>query len=64
MQRERRTSVGCPLPDYVQYRPGLCPQAEEGARWICSLWPHPLSTDPERMRQQVRGIAEKVRGGG
>ncbi|MBI2298924.1 MAG: DegT/DnrJ/EryC1/StrS family aminotransferase [Armatimonadetes bacterium] len=32
MQRERRTSLGVPLPDYVQYVPGICPQAEAGAR--------------------------------
>ena len=28
MQKSRRTSVGWPLPDYVQYKPGICPKAE------------------------------------
>ena len=29
MQRSRNTSVGTPIPYYVQYSPGLCPNAEK-----------------------------------
>jgi len=61
MQRERRTSVGYPLPEYVRYEPGICPNAEAGARRLFTLWPHPLSADPEQMREKARAIAQKMR---
>jgi len=61
MQQERRTSVGYPLPDYVRYEPGICPNAEAGARRLFTLWPHPLATDPEQVREKAQAIAEKLR---
>jgi perosamine synthetase len=61
MQRERKTSVGYPLPEYVRYEPGVCPQAEAGALRLVVVWPHPLATDPERMREIAKGIGDKVR---
>jgi dTDP-4-amino-4,6-dideoxygalactose transaminase len=61
MQQERRTAVGHPLPEYVRYEPGICPRAEQGARRLLVLWPHPLATTPELMRQQARAIAEQMR---
>ena len=60
MQRERRTSVGIPLPDYVSYEPGICPQAEAGARRLAVLMTHPAS-EIDEVRAQARQIAEKVR---
>lgn len=60
MQAERRTSLGYPLPDYVSYAPGTCPQAEEGARRLFTLWTHP-TVDPGAARAQAREVAEKVR---
>lgn len=60
MQRERRTSVGVALPEYVRYEPGICPQAEEGARRLLKLWPHPLAGDVEWMRKTARALAEKI----
>lgn len=59
MERERRTSVGCPLPDYVHYRPGACPRAEEGAQRLMALLTYPRQ-EPEEVRAQAREIAEKV----
>jgi perosamine synthetase len=60
MQRSRCTSVGYPLPSYVQYEPGLCPQAEAAASRITTLAMHP-SRGVDECRTQARGIAEKVR---
>ncbi|UCH36090.1 MAG: DegT/DnrJ/EryC1/StrS family aminotransferase [Armatimonadota bacterium] len=60
MERERRTSVGYPLPEYVSYAPGTCPSAEAGARRLFTLWPHPLAVDPEQMRAKARDIAAKM----
>jgi dTDP-4-amino-4,6-dideoxygalactose transaminase len=61
MQRDRRTSVGYPLPDYVRYEPGVCPNAEAGAKRLFNLWPHPLAGGPEEMREKARAIAAKMR---
>jgi len=40
MQQARRTSVGVPLPDYVQYRPGICPRAEESTLGAWTFFTH------------------------
>lgn len=63
MQAERRTSVGYPLPDYVEYKPGICPRAEEAVGRMLTIWVHPLDAGPEQAREQARGIAERVRKG-
>ncbi len=60
MQQERRTAVGTPLPEYVRYEPGICPQAEAGARRLAVMMTHPAS-DPDEVRGEAREIAEKVR---
>jgi dTDP-4-amino-4,6-dideoxygalactose transaminase len=59
MQQERRTALGYPLPDYVSYAAGTCPQAEEGARRLFTLWAHPTG-DPAELRREARAIAAKV----
>lgn len=59
MQAERRTSVGVPLPDYVQYVPGACPKAEAGARRM-----RPINVyhglDVDQIRAQARAIKEAL----
>jgi dTDP-4-amino-4,6-dideoxygalactose transaminase len=60
MQRCRRTSVGYPLPGYVQYEPGLCPQAEAAAPRITALSVHP-SREVQECRAEARDIAERMR---
>ena len=47
MQKMRRTSVGIPLPDYVQYVPGSCPQAEESTKGARSFFVHHSVEDEE-----------------
>ena len=61
MSRERRTSMGCPLPDYVSYAPGTCPEAEAAAERTCSLSTH-HSANPDAFRAQVETIARIVGG--
>lgn len=60
MNRQRRTSVGYPLPDYVCYHPGICPQAESGATRMLLLGVH-HDTDPESLRTTVQAIAQTAR---
>jgi len=57
MNQERRTSVGCPLPEYVRYEPGLCPQAEAGARRLLPINCH-HGTDPQQLQSLVEAIAQ------
>jgi dTDP-4-amino-4,6-dideoxygalactose transaminase len=59
MQQKRRTSVGYPLPDYVQYVPGSCPNAEAGAKRMWTIGTH-HGADPEAIRKSARAIREAV----
>jgi dTDP-4-amino-4,6-dideoxygalactose transaminase len=59
MQQTRRTALGVPLPDYVQYLPGSCPQAEAGARRMWQILVHPL-TEPESIRKSAQAIRAAV----
>lgn len=59
IQRDRRTSLGQPLPDYVQYRPGICPVTEAAAKRIRTFSTHPL-TDGEALRKQAAELRDKV----
>lgn len=61
MSRERRTSMGCPLPEYVSYAPGTCPEAEAAATRTFSLWTH-HTVDPDAFRAQVEAISRIVGG--
>lgn len=60
MNRERRTSLGCSLPDYVRYDPGICPQAESGALSLLCLGVH-HGLDPDELRATVASIAQTAR---
>lgn len=59
MQRSRQTSVGVPLPDYVRYEPGACPESEAAAQ---RMWPTLVhhATEPDAIRQTARTIRERV----
>jgi len=63
MQRERRTSLGIPLPDYVQYVPGACPNAEAGAKRMRMIGVH-HAKDPEEIREACATIRLAVEEGG
>jgi len=47
MQANRRTSVGVPLPDYVQYVPGCCPKVEESVKGRKNFFVHHSVEDDE-----------------
>lgn len=55
MQAKRRTSVGVPLPDHVQYAPGICPEAEASVRGRRAFFVH-HSTEDGEMREQIKGL--------
>lgn len=57
MNAARRTSLGCPLPDYVRYDPGTCPKAEDGGLHIVPIGVH-HSVAPEGVRHVGRAIRE------
>jgi len=59
MQRQRRTSLGIPLPDYVNYDPGICPNAEAGAKRMDGLGVH-HAIDPETVRASARRLREQA----
>jgi perosamine synthetase len=59
MQRSRRTPVGVPLPDYVRYEPGVCPQSEAAARRMRATLVH-HATEPEVIRGAARAIRQDV----
>ena len=59
MQRERRTSLGIPLPDYVSYEPGTCPNAEAGAKRMRAIGTH-QSREIEEVRADARALREEI----
>jgi len=59
MQAQRRTSLGTPLPDYVQYTPGLCLQAESAALHCIPMGCH-HQLDIEGVRAQAAAIREAL----
>ncbi len=61
MDEQRRTCVGYPLPDYVRYQPGTCPQAEKAAARIITLNVHHGMVAPEDLETTVKAIAETAR---
>ena len=62
MNRQRRTSVGYPLPDYVRYEAGICPQAESAALRMIPLNVHHGMVDPDDLRTTAKAIAKTARG--
>ena len=61
MNKQRCTSVGYPLPDYVRYEPGICPQAEGAALRMMPLNVHHGMVEPEELCRTVKAIAETAR---
>ena len=59
MQQTRRTSLGIPLPDYVQYRPGECPNAEAAAKRFRGINVH-HGNDPETVREAAQAVRAEV----
>jgi len=59
MQRTRRTLVGYPLPDYVQYTPGICPNAEKFAPFFSGASIH-QSLEADDIRKQAAEIRKSV----
>lgn len=65
MQAKRRTSVGVPLPDYVQYVPGICPRAEQSTRGRRTFFVH-HSVEEHEIRKaidEVKGQLSALAGG-
>ncbi len=61
MNQTRCTSVGYPLPDYVRYEPGVCPEAERIALRIVPVNVHHGMVDPQDLRKTVKAMAETAR---
>lgn len=59
MQKLRRTSVGVPLPDYVQYVPGSCPKAEESTRGASGFFVH-HSVEDHELDRAIAGFKERI----
>jgi len=59
MQRERRTSVGVPLPDHVRYVPGACPQAEASVKGRHQFFVH-HSTEDDEMMAAIEGFRGRL----
>jgi dTDP-4-amino-4,6-dideoxygalactose transaminase len=65
MEAERCTPVGVPLPDYVHYRVGVCPEAEEAARYTTPVFVHHGMIDPDKLREwatALRGVLTGLQG--
>lgn len=61
MESARRTSLGVPLPDYVRYRQGVCPTAEDISPRLIMFGIMPWNDD-EALRRNceiLRGVAEQ-----
>lgn len=54
-ERTRRTPFGYPLPEYLHYRPGSCPKAEDAAKRTLLFFVH-HACDPEELRQQASAL--------
>ncbi len=55
MEAERRTSLGTPLPDYVRYELGVCPNAEAAALQCIPMGCH-HQLDVEAVRAQAAAV--------
>jgi len=53
MQNSRRTSVGVPLPDHVQYVPGCCPRAEASVKGRRNFFVH-HSVEDHELRKAIQ----------
>ncbi|MBA7695652.1 UDP-4-amino-4-deoxy-L-arabinose--oxoglutarate aminotransferase [subsurface metagenome] len=57
MQRERRTPFGYSLPEYVSYKPGICPKGEDAAKRTIPFSVH-HGRDPKELGAQVRALKD------
>ena len=53
------TPYGFPLPEYVHYRLGLCPKAEESAKRTLLISTH-HSSDPENILKQAQALKKTM----
>jgi len=58
-ENKGKTPFGMPLPEYVHYRPGLCPDAEAGALRTLLIATH-HSSDPEGIRKQAQALRKTM----
>ncbi|WPP33388.1 DegT/DnrJ/EryC1/StrS family aminotransferase [Streptomyces sp. CL7] len=61
MNSQRRTPFGLPLPEYVTYAPGSCPQAERGAAQVRALSVHQSLTDDQLLASLDAMLADLSR---
>ena len=59
LQKTRKTSVGVPLPDYVQYKPGICPKAEASLMGATGFGVHHAMTHDD-VRKQVEDMKKRL----
>lgn len=59
MNEERCTSLGYPLPDYIRYEPGACPNAEAAARRFRTIDVH-HGLDVQAIRKEAAQLREAV----
>ena len=59
MQETRRTSLGIPLPDYVRYEPGICPQAEASTVGADGLGVHHTESF-DGVREQIESMKRRL----
>jgi perosamine synthetase len=59
IERERRTPFGLPLPEYLHYQLGSCPNAEDAAKHTLTISTH-HSADPEGIRKQAQALRSTV----
>ena len=59
MQETRRTSLGIQLPDYVQYKPGICPQAEASIVGAEGLGVH-HTVSVEGVKEQIENMKSRL----
>ena len=53
--------AGVPLPDYVQYTPGICPHAEASTKGLEGIFCHHSNT-VEETRELITEIIERAEG--
>jgi dTDP-4-amino-4,6-dideoxygalactose transaminase len=59
LQKDKKTFFGYRLPDYVNYRPGSCPKAEEAAKRTLRIWTH-HGKELEEIRNEVLALKKTM----
>jgi hypothetical protein len=55
---QRLTPFGAPIPGYINYDPGSCPNAEMGASQIRAISVHHSLTDQEFLETMERSLSD------